>query len=546
MLRDKTNIYLFIINGGNCEVIFPQQNNLFVLQNGNCYDFEAYGIGINYLKQKFGQNLNGIERIVTMNCSITGPFYNNEHWLSQFENKLKQNNAYNCSTIIYRLDKINSNSDSDIRTPGYFNYFVKDIQIINELMKRVFIKHNTKDACISNGEYGLSKIFIQNNKKIISIINSYNNRLSNGWRIDRDNNINNFTLFQLIFVKINWRGVDGINRDSIPVKFLNTIEEMYKTCNYKNPLEAKFSNINYNLLKINSRGECYTSSYNWNSKQDFYNKFGKAEEFIIYPTITNFSKVALYAHSDKDNLFRDYCINAVNTLSLLNYRVIILTTCRTFNNVHNLPYEKIVITEAKTDFYMYQKYLNTKSNIILNYSHLLLVNDTLVFPIHGINNMANSLNNIINTCDYFGIWNSPEYKEHIISSFLHFNSKLINHIINYLNKNDLNTFQQAQLSEVNLLSHLSFLKFKYKTIVDYKTLGNIKYQCPIFHPNVFPLWINKPEVFAIKWKYMGNYINKQKLNIPYMNYLLRYIHFNHTGPKGKPEECNCYGIPAVQ
>ena len=42
---------------------------------------------------------------------------------------------------------------------------------------------------------------------------------------------------------------------------------------------------------------------------------------------------------------------------------------------------------------------------------------------------------------------------------------------------------------------------------------------------------------------MGNYINKKKLNIPFMNYLLRYIHFNHTGPKGKPEEHNCYGIP---
>jgi hypothetical protein len=423
-------------------------------------------------------------------------------------------------------------------------------------MKRVFIKHTTKDTCISNGEYGLAKIFIQNNKKITSIINNYKNTFTYGWRGDRDNNINNFTLFQLIFVKINWRGADGIKRDSAPVKFQNTILEMYNKCNYKNPLEEKFNNINYNLLKINSRGECYTSSYNWNSKQDFYNKFGKAEEFIIYPTINNFSKVALYAHSDKDNLFRDYCINAVNTLSLLNYRVIILTTCRTFNNIHNLPYEKIVITEAKTDFYMYQKYLNTNSYTLSNYTHLLLVNDTLVFPIHGINNMSNSINNIINTCDYFGIWNSPEHKEHVISSFLHFNSKLIIPLKNYFNKYNIShcstagNLNSVQLCEINLVSHFSSLGYKHKTVVNYKTISNnntfLQYRCPIFHPNVFPLWINKPEVFAIKWKYMGNYINKQKLNIPYMNYLLRYIHFNHTGPKGKPEEYNCYGVPAVQ
>ena len=45
---------------------------------------------------------------------------------------------------------------------------------------------------------------------------------------------------------------------------------------------------------------------------------------------------------------------------------------------------------------------------------------------------------------------------------------------------------------------------------------------------------------------MNNYINKNKINNPYLNYLLRYIHFNHTGPKGKPEQLNCYGQPPVQ
>ena len=63
------------------------------------------------------------------------------------------------------------------------------------------------------------------------------------------------------------------------------------------------------------------------------------------------------------------------------------------------------------------------------------------------------------------------------------------------------------------------------------------------HPDVFPRWINRQEVFAIKWKYMGNYLNKRKLNIPYMNYLLRYLHFNDTGMKGKPEEHRAYGNP---
>ena len=546
VLVDKSNIYLFIINGYTCEVIFPQQSNLFVLKNRNCYDFESYGIGINYLKKKFGQNLNGIHRIVTMNCGVTGPFYRGKHWLSEFENKLSSSSSFVCSTIIYRLEKINNNANSDIRTPGYFNYFINDSNIINQLMQRVFIRHNSKESCILNGEYGFAKLLIQNNKTIISIVDNYNKNISQGWRGDRNNNLDRFDLYSLIFIKINWRSLNG--RDSIPVKYNNVISEMNNISKFSNPIESYFRNINYNILPINNQGQCYTNSYNWNSKQDFYNKFGKAEEFIIYPTLNNFNKLALYAHSDADNTLKDYCVTAINTLSLLGYEVIILTTCRTFINIKNLPYKIVTISEAKTDLYMFQKYFN--SGAILNkYSHLLLCNDTIVFPIHGINNMQKSIDNIINICDYFGIWNSPEIKEHLILSFLHFNNKMFAVIKSYLNSYNLFSFgtvgnlNDAQKCEINFVSHLSKHNFTYRSIVDYKTLNNINYQCAIFHPNVFPQWINRTEVFAIKWKYMGNYINKNKINNSNLNYLLRYIHFNHTDPKGKPEQNGAYSNP---
>ena len=540
VLRDKSNIYLFIINGHTCEVVFPQQNNLYVLKNRNCYDFEAYGIGINYLRQKLGQNMNSIQRIVTMNCSVTGPFYKSGHWLSEFENRLNRNNAFCCSTVLYKLE--------DIRTPGYFNYFKNEPGIINQLLQKVFIRHSTKINCIINGEYGFGKLLLANHKKITFIIDYYNKNLEHGWRGDRDNNLNRYNIYSLIFVKLNWRAVDGINRDSAPVKYNEVIQTMNNICNFNNPLNILHSSnksINYNLLPINNTGTCYTQSYNWHSKQDFYNKFGKSEEFIIYPISSRSSKLALYAHSDQDNIIKDYCIQAINTLSLLNYEVIILTTSRTFTNVKNLPYKIINIPEAKTDIYMYQKVIN-KIVHINNYSHLLLCNDTILFPIHGFENMQNSMNRMINSGDYFGIWNSPEIKEHIISSFLHFSKNTFSCLYNYLNSKQLNDFKSAQDLEVNLVTYFNTNKFKYSTVVDYKTLGNIKYQCPIFHPNVFPQWINRKEVFAIKWKYMGNFINKNKINNSYLNYLLKYIHFNHTGPKGKPEQCNCYGNPPIQ
>ena len=65
------------------------------------------------------------------------------------------------------------------------------------------------------------------------------------------------------------------------------------------------------------------------------------------------------------------------------------------------------------------------------------------------------------------------------------------------------------------------------------------------HPLIFPQWINNKKIFAIKWKYIGNYLNKDNYNLPYMNYLLRFIHFNHTGPPGHPEKNNVWGPPQL-
>ena len=568
VLFDKTNIYLFIINGNICEVIFPQQNNLFVVKNRNCYDFEAYGLGINLLKQKFGNNLNGIHRIVTMNCSVTGPFYKfngnndnndnnkNNSWLIPFENKLTQMGSFCCSNVLYRLEKINSNPNSNIRTPGYFNYFKNDINIINQLMNNVFIRHNTKENCIQNGEYGFAKILIKNNLKMTSIIDNYNKNIIRGWDTDRLDNLNRYDLNSLIFVKMNWRSLNGKDRECLPVKYKNIVNEIDNICKFNNPYQNKFNsqNINYNLININSSGKSVCTNHSWRSKQDFYHMFGKAEEFIIFPFISHTSqKIALYAHSDKENILRDYCLTAINTMNLLGYEVIILTTCRTFVNIKlngNFPYRIIHIPEATVDFHMYKKYLNQMSNNnnkgnLFNYQYLVLLNDTIVLPIHGIDNMKNSIDKIINTCDYFGIWNSPEIKEHIISSFLHFKNNTFNYLCSYLTSKNLNDFKSAQDCEVNLVQNFNKYNLSYKTIINFKNLNcNLnKYQCPIFHPDVFPLWINKPDVFAIKWKYIGNYINKNKINNSYLNYLLRYIHFNHTGPKGKPELSGCYGNP---
>ena len=91
------------------------------------------------------------------------------------------------------------------------------------------------------------------------------------------------------------------------------------------------------------------------------------------------------------------------------------------------------------------------------------------------------------------------------------------------------------------MRHLNSLGYKSSAVVEHESLTQLENkQCPIFHPEVFPQWITRPEVFAIKLKYQGNYLNKEKLNCPYLNYLLRFWHFDHTGPKGEPEKQTVY------
>lgn len=514
VIRDNKNLYMFIINGNLTEIVIPKQNNIIVYKNKNCHDIEAYGVGIKYILSRD----NSIKRFVLMNCGVTGPFYNG-NWLQPFENKINKEKSVMCSTICYHFSGIKYN-------PGYFNYIVNDSKVIN-LLLTILINYKTKEDTINNGEYGMSNILYKNGYKITSLVD---NRVD-GHRADRDNNINSYNLNNLIFVKTNWRSLDGINRDSLPLKNNEIINYIHNNCNFK---YDKF-NVDCNYLSISTTTNC------WKSKHEFYNKYGIPEEFIVYPTINNNShKLALYCHSDKDNLFRSYCIDAVNTLSCLGYKIIICTTCHRFNNVDNLPYQKIVISNAKNDCFMYKNFINY--NNINNYSHLLIVNDTILFPIHGIDNMRNTFNKFSNT-DFWGIWSSPEQKEHIMSPFLHYSNKTFNFLKSTLNKYSFTDFVSAQQWEVNILQEMKSEKFSTGYVVDYRTLGNLNFQCPIMHKNIFPKWINRPEVFAIKWKYIGNYINKDKLNMPYMNYLLRYLHFNHTGMKGKPEEDGTYENP---
>ena len=539
VLKDLNDsiMYLFIINNEINEVIIPKKNNVFIIKNKNCFDFEAYGLGVNYIKYLFSDSFQNIKRIVLINSSVTGPFYNDENWLDKFEENLQNENSDACSHIMYKLKE--PDNSHIYRLPGYLIYF-KVSENILEVLKSVLSYKTDKIDCIINGEYGFSRELLKNNYKISCLTHSENDKERIPYRCDRDSNLDNYSLYSLIFIKLIWRSPSPPNRDSLPVQWKNVDNEINKICNFKND---NFK-IDYNSIQCPDTGvHDSNSEKNWKNKIDFYNIYGESEQFITYPIQSNCNNIALYAHSDPDNLFRDYSIKAVNTLRQLNYEVIICTTCKSFTNCNNLPYKTSIYPDCNIDIQMYKNYINDNFHNIKKYENILLIDDSILFPIHGINNMRKSINDTRKKCDYWGIWNSPENKEHIMTPFIEFKIKMLDNLKSYINKCNPLVWTDGVNFEVNLVEYFTNLNYIYSVIIDYKSLGQIDYQCPIMHPNVFEKWINNSNVFAIKWKYIGNYLNLKKLNIPYLNNLMRFLHFDHTGIMGVPQQHNVYKHP---
>ena len=503
ILKDYKNdtLYLFIINNKINEVVIPKKQNVYIIKNKNCFDFEAYGFGINYIKYLTQDLFINIQRILLINSSVTGPFSTSDNWLNKFEDNLIKENSDACSHIMYRLEE--PDNSHVYRLPGYLIYFKVTEDILN-VLKDVLSYKKDKIDCIINGEYGFSRELIKHNYKISCLTHTSNELHIIPHRFDRDFNMDNYSLYELTFIKLIWRSPNPPNRDSLPVKWNTVDTEINQLCNYKKHT-FKFD---YSSIKCTENGSHDSNCINnWNDKQTFYKLYGESEQFIIYPIIQDkYENLALYAHSDPDNILRDYCIQGINTLTLLGYKVIICTTCKKFSNCDNLPYEIQVYSNCNIDIQMYKLYIESNFNEMKQYSNLLLINDSILFPIHGLNNMEKSINNARNKCDYWGIWNSIENKEHIMSPFLEFKIKMLDDLKMYINKCNPNNWVDGVKFEVNLVEYFNKLNYNYTVIVDYKTLGEINnYQCPIMHPDIFPKWINRSEVFAIKWKYIGNY-----------------------------------------
>ena len=571
---------LFVINDFKTEVFIPNEINFEILRENNCSDFDAWYNGIRYLEKKYNKKITNIyDYIFFMNSGTVGPFMKpdiNDHWLIPFYNKMIDNNSPICSTCISFLPK------TDAGGPGprivSYNFFIRiDSKIYNLLFNTYLInispestnknttlfkntiisKKISKEDAILTGEYGISRILIANGYNLSCLLYDnidYNDKQN--WNLNNnlppDRYMSHFEkelpIEKILFIKNIWKHKD--KKLCLPVQN-NETDDLINL--YSNFNKITFSNLNYNDLQVESTGiNINDNSNNWNNKKEFYNLYGNAEEYIIFPTKTIDNKgIVIYFYYDNENILRDFAIIALKSLIQVGYDIYFCTTCSKLHNIDDLPFKVHYFKNygQGSEMIYWLKVLKIKYVIFKEkYEWVMLVNETVLFPINGLENFTNVINDMRSKSDFWGHWESYENNHHLISSFIEYNIKTIPDLINFYNiklstKNKTRGYYILEIETKQTL-YLINKGYKYASVIPYDSLiFNKNLICPIFNPEIMYQWINRPETFAIKWKYMNNFINPQKFNNPIFNWITKYIHFGPNGPKGAPEVSNTYKNP---
>jgi len=540
---------IFVINGHQCEVIIPKKENIHILREDNCSDYEGWFNGINYMSTKYNKPLEQqFDYLCLINSSTFGPFMEStvdSHWLCPFYDSMVKNNANACSPYINMFRR--GNDEIDLQALSCSFTLIKiNSDIIKLLTKTPVIstdransiyrrytntvlgkKENKLDSILT-GEFGLSRV-LQNNGYNICCLYKNNHRPSEPLyeREEFFHKNNDEFLKQTIFIKNIWR-VGEQQYPSIPVLYDYCINFINKQLKYKNIFDGLDVEYNYDLLNVSL-----------NNKKDFFHKYGYAEEYILFPKKKYDMKgVVLYAHYDSNNIIADYVIQGLKSLVYIGYDVLFYTASSSINNidVSILPFEIHYVKNkgAGTDWEMWLNGLKLIKETKLNYEWIMFINDSLLFPINGITNFMNSVINSRDGCDFWGHWYAPE--KCLVGTPVEFKFNLIDDVIIFIEKNVyivLNNLLNKSRSAIHLLEipftqYLLNKNYLMKSIIDYRNLKGHNVVCPSFHPQLLNQWINNPYSFAIKWKYCISYLKNDIVSEEF-NFLTRYLYY---GPYG--------------
>jgi hypothetical protein len=166
-----------------------------------------------------------------------------------------------------------------------------------------------------------------------------------------------------------------------------------------------------------------------------------------------------------------------------------------------------------------------------NYSHVFLLNDSIVLPINGLLNFGKTIEQMRATSDFWGHWESNEVEWHIVGTPIEFKYNMIQEVTEFIKKTlqlCSNKMDFILKMEVKFAKYLVDKGYKWNTVIKSKDLNTRNVICPVFNPVNINKWINNPNTFAIKWKYMISYLN-QNISSPELNYLTRFLYYGKYG-----------------
>ena len=184
----------------------------------------------------------------------------------------------------------------------------------------------------------------------------------------------------------------------------------------------------------------------------------------------------------------------------------------------------------------------------MSYDWVMIMNDSLLFPINGISNFINTITTMRNSCDYWGHWESDENNWHFVGVPIEFKKSILNDVLNFIQINIVkcNSYvDYVLILETKLALFLQNSGYKHNSIIkSVDLISNNELHCKIFHPYIISQWINNPKTFAIKWKYCISYLNRKFVS-GYFNYLAKYLHYGPNSFISKGEECGAFPKSAV-
>ena len=196
------------------------------------------------------------------------------------------------------------------------------------------------------------------------------------------------------------------------------------------------------------------------------------------------------------------------------------------------PYEQ----EQRVDF---------SSLHVCRYEWVMLLNDSLLFPLHGIDNMSTSILKMRRSADFWGHWDNTDIRWHLICTPCEYKMSMCFTMLDFMSR----TMEECHTGddficklETCQTEYLISKGFQWNVLVPHETIQGPTQVCiRSHHPFCKDDVIRRPETFAVKWKYVISYLaHDSRCVSPTFRYLARYLWFGHKGLISKGEQMGSF------